>query len=377
MPGPWDNNKQNNQDSQNDRPAASPQKIDSAADISVTDNKADPRSPWGKLAEAPKDKEPKTNLPPNLEELMRRHERALKNRQATGQQDAALWRRGNHHLTAVALLSLCVLWGATGFYKIEPDEQGVITRFGDVSRLAPPGVGYHLPIPIENVLKPKVAKVNNTAVSYGSGKDKILLPTADGDLVDVDFGVNWLIDDTRLFLFNALDADGTVRLAAQSIMRDIVSQTPADTVRNNRQDIELRARNELQQVLTQYQSGIKIVQVQLQRVDQPPSVNQAAVDAANATIEKDKMISDARIYATDTITRARIDADKMRNDAAIYKNSVTESAKGDAARFAEQYDAYRAAPDATARRNVLQTLADLFKSAKTNAQNNPPADMAK
>ncbi len=168
-------------------------------------------------------------------------------------------------------------WFATGFYQVQPDQQGVVLRFGQWVATTPPGLNWHFPYPIETVLTPSVERVNTIDVGFrASGRDipeESLMVTADQNLIDLDFTVQWKIADAGQFLFNIRDPEGTVKIVAESVMREIIGRTdiqPALT--EARQDIELKARKLLQEVLDEYDAGIEITQIQLQDVKPPGPV---------------------------------------------------------------------------------------------------------
>ncbi len=168
-------------------------------------------------------------------------------------------------------------WFATGFYQVQPDQQGVVLRFGEWVETTPPGLNWHLPYPIETVETPSVERINATDVGFRAfGRDvpeESLMVTGDQNLIDLEFTVQWKIADAGQFLFNIRNPEGTVKIVAESVMREIIGRTdiqPALT--GARRDIELEARKLIQEVLDEYQAGIEIIGIQLQDVKPPGPV---------------------------------------------------------------------------------------------------------
>ncbi len=168
-------------------------------------------------------------------------------------------------------------WFLSGVYQVQPDQQGVVLRFGQWVATTRPGLNWHLPYPIETVLTPSVERLNATDVGFrASGRDvpeESLMVTADQNLIDLEFTVQWKIADAGQFLFNIRDPEGTVKIVAESAMREIIARTdiqPALT--EARRDIELEARKLIQEILDEYQAGIEITGIQLQDVKPPAPV---------------------------------------------------------------------------------------------------------
>ena len=131
------------------------------------------------------------------------------------------------------------LWLASGFYRVEPDEVGIVLRFGAYDRTTQPGLNYHLPSPIEKALTPSVTRVNRTEIGYRSGEtqttrepvssqvpEEALMLTGDENIVDVNFTVFWVIKDAKAYLFNIRDPELTVKSASESAMREVIGETP-------------------------------------------------------------------------------------------------------------------------------------------------------
>ena len=362
MAGPWGGSDNDDSEKKVSRPQAGPP----AAEQPAQDGD---QSPWGAA------RKPKTGkaMPPDLEELIRRHDRARKQKQSDPNEPLKKHRMPGigsngwtHSQIATAVLAgALALWALSGIYKIEPDEQGVVLRFGEAVRVSPPGLHYHWPMPVETVLAPKVTRVTGTSVNFANsgGKDsgKSFIMTQDQNIVDIDFLVNWKISDAQQFLFNVREPEATVKMAAESVMREVIGQSKIqDVLTGGRQNIEKQTQASLQTLLDEYKAGIQVLQVQLQKVDPPSAVIDAFQDVQRARAEKDRAFNDAQGYANDIVPRAKGEAEKTRADAEAYKSQAVARATGDASRFSDIYTAYKAAPDVTAKRLYIETMEELI-----------------
>ncbi len=266
------------------------------------------------------------------------------------------------------LLGVVVIWALTGFYRVQPDEVGVVLQFGRYDRTTPPGLHYHLPAPIETVIRPKVTRVNRIDIGFvsaaGGSRDvpqESLMLTGDENIIDIDFTVLWRIASPQDFLFNLRDPEGTARVAAESAMREIIGQTdiqPALT--EERQSIEDGTRARLQAILDGYGAGIEITQVQLQDVAPPSEVRDAFDDVLRARQDQQRLRNLAEAYRNDIIPRARGDAVRLIQEASAYREEIVNRAQGDAQRFLLVLLSYSEAPAVTAQRLYLETIEEVF-----------------
>ncbi|GAB4193145.1 MAG: FtsH protease activity modulator HflK [Thalassobaculales bacterium] len=283
---------------------------------------------------------------------------------------------GFRGLALIGLLAVAV-WLASGFYRVQPDEQGVVLRFGQYVRTTPPGLNYHLPSPIERVITPNVTRENRLEVGFrtlnefgprgGQTRDvaeESLMLTGDENIVDIDFVVFWRIKDASDFLFNMRSPDQSVKLAAESAMRDIIGRTPIQVaLTEGRAAIESRATDLLQTLLDEYRAGIEVRQVQLQAVDPPNAVIDAFNEVQRARQDRDRAKNEAEGYRNDIVPRARGEAERLIQEARAFKEEVVNRAQGDAQRFLSVYQAYSQAKDVTTQRIYLETLQDVLKNA--------------
>ena len=265
---------------------------------------------------------------------------------------------------------LAVAWVSSGVYKVQPDEQGVVLRFGRWLDTTEPGLHYHLPYPIETVLLPKVTQVNQLQLGGGSiaatatnSRDKQML-TGDENIVEADCSVFWRIKDARHFLFKISKSELSVKIAAESALREIISRTPIQSAMSDkRAQIADETRELLQRLLDQEQAGILITQVQLQRVDPPPQVIDAFNDVQRARADQERARNEAEAYSNDVLPRARADADRIAQEANAYKAQVVNLAEGEANHFLSIYKSYAESKEVTAWRLYLESMDEVLKKA--------------
>jgi membrane protease subunit HflK len=278
------------------------------------------------------------------------------------------------------LIILLFVWLASGLYRVGPDEQGVVLRFGKFIKTTQPGLHYHIPLPIESVQTPKVTKVNRIDIGFRSERDsgfsqgggvadvpqESLMLTGDENIVNIDFSVFWLIKDAGKFLFEIQDPEGTVKAAAETAMREVIAKSKIQPVlTEGRAKIEIETQEIIQSILDEYNSGIQITQVQTQKADPPDQVIDAFRDVQAARADMERSKNEAEAYANDVIPRARGEAAKILQGAEAYKQRVVAASEGEASRFVAIYNEYAKAKKVTKDRMYLETmekvLADIEK----------------
>jgi membrane protease subunit HflK len=278
------------------------------------------------------------------------------------------------------LIVLVFVWLASGLYRVLPDEQGVVLRFGKFVKTTQPGLNYHIPFPVETVETPKVTKVNRMDIGFRSEREsgfssgggvadvpqESLMLTGDENIVNIDFSVFWVIKDAGKFLFEIQDPEGTVKAAAETAMREVIAKSDIQPIlTEGRAKIEIETQEIIQSILDEYQSGIQVTQVQTQKADPPDQVIDAFRDVQAARADMERSKNEAEAYANDVIPRARGEAQKILQAAEAYKNQVVAKAEGEASRFVSIYDEYAKAKEVTQERMYLETmekvLADIEK----------------
>ncbi len=280
-------------------------------------------------------------------------------------------------LAALITLSVTVLWLSSGFYKINPDENGIVLYFGKFYSIATPGLNYYIPYPFGELVKKSVTTVNTEEFGYNSNDKKSdnkkggrnleaesLMLTGDENIVDIEFQVQWQISNIEEFAFNIADTNLTIRKAAESAMREVIARTPiSEALSDGKSNIEQTTRALLQQSLDAYKSGVRIVLVQLRRVDPPSQVIDAFRDVQTAKADKEKEINQAQAYANDIIPRARGSAAQLEGQAEAFKAEVVTNAEGEAARFIAVYNQYIKSKKVTKKRIYLETMEKIYRDS--------------
>jgi modulator of FtsH protease HflK len=317
-----------------------------------------PKGPWGS---GPQSSGPNT---PDFEEFLRRGQDRLRSILPGG--------FGGRGIVLIALVAV-VLWGFSGFFVVQPEELGVVLRFGKVDRQVPPGLNYHLPYPIETVMTPPALHTNRLDIGMRLVEDprrgtttrdvpeESLMLTGDENIVDVDFSVFWVIspkqDGVSDYLFNLEKPEVTVKAVAESAMREIIGRSEIQPILTGaRQTIEKAVHDLMQRVLDSYQAGVLVTEVQMQKVDPPSQVISAFRDVQAARTDLERVQNEAQTYANRVVPEARGAAAKIMQDAEAYRQQKIAEATGQAARFSQIYEAYKKAPQVTRERMYLETM---------------------
>jgi len=277
----------------------------------------------------------------------------------------------------VILLCLAglLVWLSTGIYNVQENggEVAVVLRFGKMVRIAQPGLHYRLPSPIETEIRVKIAVLNkidgglreDASKSSEEAIEQTLILTGDENMVLTNYTVLWKIKDVADYLFTMRDPEGTIKVAAESAIREILGQTTARLALTvGRESIGTQAQELLQKILDLYKIGVQIVSVQLQRVEPPAQVIQAFNDMQASLVDADRLRNEAEAYRNDILPRARGEAEKILQDAEAYKQRIVAEAEGEAARFSSVLAAYNLHPVVAQKRFYLDTMQKVLKNAQ-------------
>jgi len=252
------------------------------------------------------------------------------------------------------------------------DEQGIVLRFGRLNRVASSGLNYHFPYPFETVYTPKVTEVKRVEIGFRTidpgpparYSDKIhesLMLTGDENLVDLDVIVQYRIVDAAKFLFNVRDPHETVRLSSEAAVRQVIGSKPIDeALTTGKGVIQVETLKTIQEILDRYESGLRIVAVQLQDVTPPKEVVQAFKDVASAREDKNRLINEAQGYRNQVIPEARGKVAEIVRQAEAYRETKIRQARGDANRFLASLQEYKKAPEITRKRLYLEMMRDVM-----------------
>ena len=312
------------------------------------------RDPWGRRADAG---------PPDLDEVFRRLRKRFGGNSGSGNNTAggpppALWG---------GLLGLLVaLWLASGFYMVREGERGVVLRFGKFASTSTPGLRWHLPYPVERVLRVNIGEIRTAEVGYRSQarsraeadvtQDSQML-TADENIVDVKLAVQYRVKDAADYVFKVRDPDLTVQQVAESAIREVVGKSRMEFILTEGRDaVTQQAALLLQGTLDRYQTGIEVTSVNMQDAQPPEPVQAAFFDAVKAREDEQRLINEAQAYRNEVVPRARGEVARIVADAEAYQGQIIARAEGDTARFAQIAEQYRAAPVVTRQRLYLETM---------------------
>lgn len=323
--------------------------------------------PWGGGGGGPQ-------LPqaPNVDELLRKGQDFVKRFLPSG--------FGGGKSLAVIGVILVAIWLLSGFYRVQPDEQGVVLRFGAFNRVTAPGLNYALPTPIESVLTPRVTRINRIEVGFRSPGEGVvgraapsrdvveesMMLTGDENIIDIDFSVLWRIRNAGEFLFNIRNPEQTVKSAAESVMREAIGRTPIQpALTEARAQIEAAVLAGTQAILDQYNAGIEVTQIQLQKVDPPAAVIDAFRDVQRANADRERLRNEAEAFRNDIIPRARGEAERLVQEAQGEREARIARANGEAQRFVSVLSAYSQARDVTRLRLYLETMEEVIRQSPT------------
>ena len=279
----------------------------------------------------------------------------------------------------IAGIILVALWLLSGIYIVNPDEEGVVLRFGKYDRSTGPGPHYALPMPLESVYKPKVTQVLRSEVGYRNvgqsttfqqGRVKTMpreasMLTGDENVVNVQFSVQYKIKDAVQFLFNVADPIALVHNAAEAAMREVIGNNLIDAaITDGKLQIQNDATQLLQVILDRYGAGIQVLAVQLQDVHPPQEVVEAFKDVASAREDKSRIINEAEAYRNALLPGARGEASAIRNEAEAYSATRVQHAEGAANRFTALLQQYEKAPEVTKQRLYYEAMEEILQKSE-------------
>lgn len=283
---------------------------------------------------------------------------------------------GGGKVFAILGLILIFLWGISGIFQVSASQLGVVLRFGEVQQIVGPGLRYHLPYPLEDVILKDVTTARREAVGYTPADDynrraatddnNSMMLTSDENLIDVNFDVIWQVDPARLkdFIFNIAEPRLTVKAVAETAMREVIGQSNIQTaITSGRDKIEQKTLTLVQKTLDQYQAGIMVTQINLRNAMPPQEVADAFQDVTRARSDKETRINEADTYRNKIIPEAEGQSAKMLQEAGAYKEQIVNQANGNAQRFLSVYQSYQNARDVTARQMYLETMESILKDS--------------
>ena len=299
--------------------------------------------------------------PPDLDKIVRDWQRRFNSifgGKGGGGRSGSGGTGGASGLFIVLVIVVAVLgWMATGLYRVNADERGIVLRFGAFAAATSPGLRWHLPWPIESVEKVAVTRVNTT-------RQQTRMLTADENIVVVDLVVQYQNADAQAFLFNVQDPEGTLSEIIESVIREVVGKYSADFVLlEGRAQIAIESQKLIQEALEDYEVGITVTKVNLQDTNFPSQVEAAVQDAIKAREDKERLAFEAQSYANDILPKARGEAVRRLEDAEAYKARVIADAEGESSRFEQLLTEYERAPSVTRSRLYIEAIEDVYSES--------------
>ncbi len=270
------------------------------------------------------------------------------------------------------LLVIFFLWLASGFVTVQPDQEGVMLRFGKFTRQVPSGLNWNYPWPIGRTIKVPVTRVQKLEIGFRTVKvgpparyqivpSEALMLTGDENIVSLEFIVQYKIKNPIDYLFKVRDPQETLRDASEAGMREVIGKSMiTQALTEGKGDIQKEAQGLIQSFMDDYQAGIQIVTVKLQDVNPPEPVNDAFKDVINAQQDKERKINEAKGFQNDIIPAARGEAAQQLNDAEGYQVARITEAKGEANRFLALLREYRGGKTVTKTRLYLEAMQEVL-----------------
>ncbi|MDQ2076331.1 FtsH protease activity modulator HflK [Marinimicrobium sp. ABcell2] len=274
-------------------------------------------------------------------------------------------------------LAVIALWGAmTSFYTVQPEEQAVVKRLGAVVDITDPGLHFKIPFGVDQVQRVASARVlkqefgfrtesqtgsDRTRYSARDFTDESLMLTGDLNIIDVEWVVQYRIQDPIKYLYQQREPDRTLRDISESVMRRVVgNRLGSEVLTVGRVEIAHGVRDEIQNIMNRYNSGLHIITVELQDVVPPQAVRPAFNEVNEARQERERMINEATKRANQQIPRAEGEAQRLIAEAQGYATERVNRAEGETARFRAMLREYAAVPEVTRSRLYLETMTNVL-----------------
>ena len=254
----------------------------------------------------------------------------------------------------VLIVLLVVAWLATGLYRVDQAERGVVQRFGAFTEATLPGLHWHIPVPIEFVDIVNVAAVDNFPF-------RTEMLTADRQYVFIQMVVQYRRTDPVKYSFEVVEPELTLQDVTESALREVVGTSSLiRLVTEQRDQIAPRTQEIVQSTLDFYGAGITVTSISLEDLDYPAAVQEAVDDAQQAQNDAGRYVLEADTYEMDIIPRARGTAARVRLDAEAYRDRVVRDAEGESARFEALLAEYQKAPRVTRDRLYLEAIEEVY-----------------
>jgi modulator of FtsH protease HflK len=323
-------------------------------------------------------KKPNNDGPPDLEEVWRDFTQSINKllgikSGGNGSGDGSGQSGGGAGAAGAAIAAVIAgiiffLWIISGFFIVQEGQTGVITTFGKFSHTTGAGFNFRWPYPFQAHEIVDVSKVRTVEVGYrnnAKSKDlkESLMLTDDENIVDVQFAVQYKLNNAPDWIFNNREAESTIKQVAETSIREIVGKNKMDFVLyEGREKLAYDVAVLMQQILDRYKVGVQVINITMQGVQPPEQVQAAFDDAVKAGQDKERQKNEGQAYANDVIPKARGEASRLLEEAEGYKSRIVATAQGNAERFRQVLAEYQKAPGVTRDRMYLETMQQIFSS---------------
>lgn len=318
------------------------------------------KDPWGNRG---------NDGPPDLDKIIRNLQHKLGGIFNSGSSGSNNSYKGGGTLGVSLIISvILIVWLISGLYIIDPAERGVVLQFLSYKETTMPGPHWHIPYPVEkieivNVEESRTAEIGFRSASGRSGNiaSESLMLTKDENIIEMKVEVQYRVDDAADYLFNVENPDLTLRQMTESAVREVVGQTSMDEViKSGRADMAPRAKLLLQQLLSDYGTGLFVTSFNIPDIQPPSQVQAAFADVVNASADKERMKNEAEAHANQIVPKARGAAFRVLQEAEAYKSQVLAKAQGETSRFLQVMSEYEKAPDITRERMYLDAMESVY-----------------
>lgn len=312
---------------------------------------------------------------PDLEESIRRMQERFRRGRGNGGRSGGSGGgggrpgRGVGATGAVLVIAIAFLgWLMTGIYTVNEQEAAVVLRFGVPDRTETAGFHVRFPSPIEEQL---IVPVNRSQIiEIGANSNESLMLTRDGNIVDIDFAINWKVSEPQKYLFSVVDTPRSdrpnelMRQVAESAMREVVGNEDfVPLITSARGDVEGKVLKIMRDMLLSYDAGVDVISISLKKSNAPEAVREAQLEVSSAQQDREKKINEGRAYFNQKTNEAEGRAATLRKEADGYRDSQVAVARGEAEGFTKVYDEYRKSPESrrvTRERIFLETMEEVL-----------------
>jgi len=283
-------------------------------------------------------------------------------------------------IITVIIAVFVLLLGATSYYTINPNEQGLVLRFGKYIKTTEPGLHFKIPMGVDRVIKIQTTTIRKAEFGFRTLRSGINstfnrqgylveshMVTGDLNVADVEWIVQYKVSDPYLFSFKVYNIESTIRDISESVMRLFVGDTAVTKVlTTGRSIIAAKAKEKMQEIFNSYQMGIKVTNVILKDVNPPEKVKASFNMVNEAKQEQERMVNEGWKEYNTRLPEAKGKALKVIQSSKGYALERVNQAKGDTKRFLSLYEIFKTAPSITRKRLYLEKMAAIFNKSGTN-----------